>query len=69
MSIFDGTETLCNREDNRCKQRNQCKRYMTERDPNYAAWEADYYREFGQFCKHFIEIPKVGAEKKKKAGN
>ena len=58
MSIFDGPLTTCMRENNRCKAKNKCNRYMQDRDTGYALWEADYFQEYGHFCKYFVPMPK-----------
>lgn len=56
MSIYDDIDTLCNRELNRCKLREKCKRYDDARGG--MRWEANYWVEFGKRCPHFIPIPK-----------
>lgn len=52
MSIFDDSDTLCERTNNHCKRRNKCHRYLANRDK--AFWAAGYWQEFGQFCDYFI---------------
>lgn len=52
MSLFDYDETLCLRDNNKCKQRKYCLRFQKE--PRDGEWVANYYAEFGQFCQYFI---------------
>lgn len=56
MSMFDMEETLCDRENNKCKRREKCQRYMSLRGP--LDWEAAYWPEFGKLCEYFRPIPK-----------
>jgi hypothetical protein len=62
MSLFSDPDTLCEREGNRCKKRIKCKRYMEDRDRDVnwvpRKWVAFYFEEFGQFCNHFVSLPK-----------
>lgn len=55
MSIFDEKETLCSRENNACKQRYKCSRFMTNDD---LRWIANYWQEFNRFCTYFVALPK-----------
>jgi hypothetical protein len=59
MSIFDDSDTLCNRENNKCKLRNKCLRYM--KVEQNGDWTADYWQEYGKFCEekgHFLPMKK-----------
>ena len=53
-TIFAQDETLCQREGNRCKQRNKCLRFNKVQGDN--DWVADYWSEFGKFCDYFKPI-------------
>lgn len=55
MSIFDEVDTLCIRDNNYCKRKKQCLRYMVHHD---GKWEANYWKEFNHFCKHQVPMPK-----------
>ena len=57
MSLFDQEETLCSRENNSCKRRNKCLRYLKVQGDG--DWVADYWQNFGRFCDYFIAIPKT----------
>ena len=67
MSLFAQDETLCSRENNKCKRREKCLRYMKSQEE--ASWVADYWFNFGRFCEYFVEIPKAEKTAKEKAGN
>ena len=54
FTIFMDSDTLCNREGNRCKRREKCQRYMKTQGEN--DWVADYWQEFGKFCDGFIPM-------------
>jgi hypothetical protein len=71
MSIFDEEETQCHRENNSCKRRNKCRRFLVQPDNK---WIAGYWDEFNKFCEHFRIMPKeeivvkTGAEIEKDKG-
>jgi hypothetical protein len=52
MSIFEELDTLCERQDNKCKQRKKCWRYLD--DNREGVWIGDFYGTFGEFCNHFV---------------
>lgn len=62
MSLFEDPDTLCERTDNRCKQRKKCKRYIENRPEEHSRWVAGYFIEFEQFCPHFIPLEKKQIE-------
>ena len=57
MSIFDEEDTLCSRNNNKCRHRKKCWRYVNNDRLNQ--WDANYWEEFGGFCDYFIIIPVV----------
>jgi len=64
FTIFMADDTLCSRENNRCKQRNKCRRYLEEHTDK--GWVANYWQEFGQFCDYFMPIKSKRDEAKEK---
>jgi len=54
-SIFEQDETLCSRENNACKKRYKCLRFMTNDDTR---WIANYWQEFNRLCEYQIPLPK-----------
>lgn len=61
-NLFEQSDTLCDRANNRCKKRNGCLRYVnTDRD----GWESDFFKEFGHFCDGFIPSTKTRISEEK----
>lgn len=53
MTIFAEPDSLCLRENNRCKRAKKCQRFLEVNREN--RWECFYFQELGQFCEYFLE--------------
>lgn len=62
-NLFDRKDTLCDRQNNRCKQRGKCLRHERQ-DRN--GWVANYFEEFGKYCEHFQPMPEAAKKEEEK---